>query len=877
MTTPHFAWQYKTALIWLTYLLLALLLTWPTVTQFSSHLPGNGGDDPAIAWNLWWLKYALLNEGQNPFHSDMLFYPLGINLTFYTLTLLNGLLALPVTLNLGVVASSNLHTWLSFIIGGYGTCLLIRYLFCRAGLPTGNQWLLPMVGGLFYAFASNQLFYVALGQYNIASNHWLPFAMLFVLRSHHRPGQPRQAFLAGLFLTLQAWAEMTYASFMVVWLFLYWLWQGRLLLHWPHLRAIFIMLSTFMIGLSPILAFMLPDMLTEGDFLVEGSGFAEAFSADLLGFIIPTMHHPFLGMMINHTTITNFTVGQQLYLGLVLLGLSFIAIVTIRQYRLLGFWLVATIIFAWLSLGPVITVNGQPTDIPGPFVIFQNLPFFKGNRYPSRYGVMLLLCLSILASFGLHHIGRHLNRPAYLMTVAFVSLLFLFEHLSVPLPQSDMRHPPAYSHLTTEPTDVTVLDIPFAWRNGFEIIGPLTNQFMFGQFYQTQHQKPLLQGNTSRNPKFKFQYFVQAPVINSLLALQTGHTLPTDRIHHDQQIATQVFDFFNINYIVIRPYSYSRFDGQQSQLVTHEAVIPYLETVLPLTKIVTESDITIYQVESTTSPKTNFRLDSHHPLARLYFGEGWGSLIPGQPIAAQRRASRLLLPLSPQPYRLTVKLRSLTETPQTIQLRLNDWLSPAQTVATTSTSHQFDIPAMAIQPGLNNLWLQFAQLTPVGNLSAQPIVTVISAGEEVGGFGSIFVNGQEVSPNGRGYNAAIIDPATGQLQTAHFDTHLEPTASADLARFINQAQPSDIIALAVADEASWNLGPEASQALQSLGVTTDLRGCFRCSQAIIRQSDGAILERLDPLQPVHLTTKFGLTEPYLAALIDWIQVETRDP
>src|SRR5690606_14109842 len=58
------------------YLLLALLLTWPTVSHLTSHLPGDGGDDPAIAWNLWWVKHALLVEGQSPFHTDYMFYPI---------------------------------------------------------------------------------------------------------------------------------------------------------------------------------------------------------------------------------------------------------------------------------------------------------------------------------------------------------------------------------------------------------------------------------------------------------------------------------------------------------------------------------------------------------------------------------------------------------------------------------------------------------------------------------------------------------------------------------------------------------------------------------------------------------------------------------
>lgn len=127
MKHPKQIWKLHLAVL-LAYLGLAILLTWPTAAHLSAHLPGDGGDDPAIAWNLWQLKYSLLNHPQNPLSSDFMFYPLGINLAFYTLTTLNALTALPLLLNFGVVTASNLHLWFSFTLGGYGVFLLVRYL-----------------------------------------------------------------------------------------------------------------------------------------------------------------------------------------------------------------------------------------------------------------------------------------------------------------------------------------------------------------------------------------------------------------------------------------------------------------------------------------------------------------------------------------------------------------------------------------------------------------------------------------------------------------------------------------------------------------------------------------------------------------------------
>ncbi len=984
--TQRHVWTISHLALLAGYLLLALLLTWPTVTRLATHLPGDGGDDPAIVWNLWWVKYALLNQGQNPFQTDFLFYPIAINLAFYTLTALNAVTVLPLTLNFGVVTASNLHLFFTFAVGGYGAFLLARYALTTADrrpptadLKSGHvpqkreasspplprsrpsarrkrrapllSWASAVIAGGFYTFASNKLFYVALGQYNIASTHWIPFTVLYLLRTRHDPSRLKHPLMAGLFLTLQAWTEMTYASFLLVFIALYWMWElgcgiwdsrygiwefRQYLIHsqypkpkapygkdtsftihnspftiLPHLRAIIILVLTFAIGLSPILVQMLPDLRAEGDFWVEGSGFAESFSADLLGFITPTMLHPWLGHFIRQTDIgapesaTGFDKGQHIYLGFVFLGLLLVSILTGYHRAELRFWLVAAVIFALLCLGPVITVNGHPTGLSGPFNLLQSLPFFKGNRYPSRYSVMLILSLSVIAAFALTQLGRRVNRqftihhsqrfatiqsrrpPVGNLLLPLITLLFFLEHLSIPLPQSDIRTPPSYQIIAATPGDFTVLDIPFAWRNGFRITGALTTQFMLGQFYQTVHQKKLLQGNTSRNPQFKFQYFTNAPLINSLLALETGKTLLPERWEADRAIAAEVLNFFNIKYIVVRPYQYDKFDGQKNVTVTEQTTIPYIEDVLPVEKIHDEVAIKIYRVKDTSIQESKLQsgllINTAHPLAPLYFGEGWGLLTSGRPITAQRQEVRLLLPLTGAAQQLTLRMRVAAgysaDRPQSLQLSLNGWQSSPQTISQEWQELTFDLPAGVVHPDLNDLWLHFAEVMPLPQSGVQtkvwpPEVTVLSAGEEVGDFGHIFVNGRDISPNQRGYNVAIIQPE-GVLHTASFDTHLDSSASVALARFLARfaSPPNPFIAVAAADEASANLTEEAVHALQAIGAKGDLRGCFRCSHAFIRPPSGATFEALDALRPVGVTTGLGLTEPGLAAEVEWIKLD----
>jgi hypothetical protein len=228
----------------------------------------------------------------------------------------------------------------------------------------------------------------------------------------------------------------------------------------------------------------------------------------------------------------------------------------------------------------------------------------------------------------------------------------------------------------------------------------------------------------------------------------------------------------------------------------------------------------------------------------------------------------------PVDQRLALRVRlpeTLAPEDQTLIVSLNGWASERQHLDPNQHEYSVLLPANAIQAGLNDVYLHFDHVTV---LPIRPVIDVgvTSAGEDVGGFGYIYVNGHNISPNQRGYNIAIID-TDGQVTTASFDTHLDPGATAALVEFLGKAPPDATIAVAAADEASNNLTEDAVQALQqTTGSTSDLRDCFRCSHAIIRHA-GQTLEALDALRPVGLATSLGLTEPGIAAQIEWIDVK----
>jgi len=263
------------------FALLALGLTWPLLPHILSHVPGDGIDDPALAWNLWWVKTSLIDmPAHNPFAGSSLFYPIGINLAFYTLTLLNGLLSIPLQSAVNLILTNNLLLLSSFVLSGFGAYLLARELFWQLGRKTdSNSTYAALLAGIIYAFASAKLFYAALGQFNIASSQWLPFVALYLLRGlRPRIMRPHEGFMLGLFLILQTWAELTYGTFAVLLIALATIAAALLALKnwegwrtwWQRTRSPILnaalAAAMFTIALLPYLANMLPDMQVNGDF-----------------------------------------------------------------------------------------------------------------------------------------------------------------------------------------------------------------------------------------------------------------------------------------------------------------------------------------------------------------------------------------------------------------------------------------------------------------------------------------------------------------------------------------------------------------------------------------------------------------------------------
>ncbi len=958
----------------LVYVGLSLLLTWPLILHFSSHVPGDGIDDPSLAWNLWWVKHSLVDQLQNPFACNWMFWPIGINLAFYTLTILNGLLSVPLQLVLGTISAYNLLLLSSFVLGGYGAFLLCLEALGsgqrakRTGdgargssrllaLPASSFALAAFLGGCLYAFASSKLFYASLGQGNIASSQWTPFAALYILRATRPAGRTRDAGLAALFLVLQAYAEQTYASFLLIFALLAILWglvravqagrrpqgatPGARLRLAPFVLRLVLLGVLSLLGITPFLANMLPDLRVEGDFFTAGGGFADLYSADLVGFALPTQLHPLLGGAIRqlaHDSATRpdgtqFPVnkGQQVYIGYSALLLSGAALVFAGRRtarRRAGapapasvdpaadprpgnpagpadapsfpgpwFWFVSTLLFFLLCLGPSLRVAGHDLGVPLPFALVAQLPFFKGNRYPSRYSVMLLLSLAPLVSLGsLGILGARswARRPGLRWAgYSFVVILLLFEHLSVPLPLFDLRVPALYARVAQTPGDFALLELPPGWRNGARVAGKQDIVIMQEQWYQTYHGKRVLGGNTSRNPEFKFQYFSEDPTLARLIGQTNAADLPQHTALRAALAESKVTDSERM-----RAVDWAAFLNLRFVMVHRDKVPPEteaaLQALLPVKLAGTDGSLALYELPADLPRLHAFDLAADQ--GSLALAEGWSPPAGGvgrstdpvreSPVYAERSESRLLLPLD----KSATSIRLFAWAPmadQTLSLVVDGRALPAQPLPQTAGWLAVRVPADPARPPLSDVRLRFARLAspaqvasgpwPAGRtgVSASASILVRSAGQETGDFGHIYVNGRDVAQDQRGYNLVALSGDGQVLDSVAFDTHLDAEAGARLAAWVRSLPAGALVAGAVRDEASMNLGDEAPAALQSLGVQDDLRGHFRWGQAFIGAvgaPPGSALEAIDGLRPAQVSLGLPLSAPSVAAGVVRVEV-----
>ncbi|MFN8472984.1 MAG: hypothetical protein U0822_12420 [Anaerolineae bacterium] len=477
------------------YAVLSILLSWPVIRDFTRAISSDGGNDARLnIWILWHTQQALLFR-QPLLGAPTLYWPLGTSLLTQSPGPLMGLFALPFW-PLGVEATYNATLMVGLTLTGFCMYLLARELGLRrwVALFAGVVYMtVPMaLGGLLQHMDKTFL-------------GLLPLTVWAMLRAF----DPRRSIWWGtataaiLALTILhgGWhfvqAVFAVAFFLVV----FWLtnptgdrrflWQRTLVLG----VSVLVLVGPFLVGIARASA--------DPALHVDNGLQSYEHHPDLAEFFLPSQYSILFGpAVLAFLERFGITPTVETAVSLVYTGLILAVIGVVRGGRRAIVWLLFTLFFFVLALGPVLKVLGQKEftlyklPIILPYAVVSDLPGMAFMRTPGRFMMMAFVGFAILAAFGLQWLVTRFPSWRRVLPAAAIALV-LIEVWPRPWPTEVMRPvPDFYKQIASDPAMYGVFDLPQKPRSDASAAGYSS----FYQMYQMTHHKGIATGFLSFTP-----------------------------------------------------------------------------------------------------------------------------------------------------------------------------------------------------------------------------------------------------------------------------------------------------------------------------------------------------------------------------------------
>jgi F5/8 type C domain len=474
----------RSPVVFLIYLGLTIVLTYPLIFNMGSVLPNDAGDPALNTWILWW------NSQTVPFSQAWwnapAFYPAPGVLTFSENLLGLSLISTPLSwMGFGPQAAYNVVFLLTFPLSAIGAYLLIHELTGRRDAS--------FIGGLLFAFAPYRIAH--LPQLQSLASFPMPFALLGLHRYLRDPHPKWLAVFAGGWL-LQGLCNGYYLLFFTVFVAIWILWFAS---PWSRLRPFIAISVAWLAAAVPMLPLLLHYRDVHAAFgFTRDFGTIRGYGADVAGLLFASHHlalwgsldvfrrgegELFPGLTIvllvlagvlfvrdpKPPVVGNWAMARRV-LGILALmtGLVSLSAVVMGPWRfepfgirvlsvtnpikpltvslalalilgltspgfrrtfaarsVLGFYALAAFVTWLLSLGPAPTLMGNEVMYRGPYTLLMFLPGFNALRVPARFWMMTTLCLAVVGGiiFGrlTSRYGRNRAILAVIVTVAIMA------------------------------------------------------------------------------------------------------------------------------------------------------------------------------------------------------------------------------------------------------------------------------------------------------------------------------------------------------------------------------------------------------------------------------------------------------------------------
>lgn len=469
------------------YTSLFILLTFPLITYFNTHVLSDSLDALQNIWNFWWFKQAVTSPDLNLWETNYLFHPYGNpygnSLYNHALMPLMGFFALVLSPVFELEQSYNFLMIASFGLSGLSLFWLAYYWF-KAYIPA-------LLAGFWFAFSSFH-FAHASSHIEMASLQWLTLYVLALTVFFNRPTVSK-AFMAAILLRIVLWNTPYHFLYCVLItgilgsFFAYKRWrEGSLSL---------ILKPVIVFGISVLLLTFgqISSMLQQNtiDPMVN-TRLAEDYSLELLGYLIPAETWRFNYVTQNFwDQIPGGPEEASTYLGWVVIILMITGLVgkTATRFPTKWHFFVLFLVFTILAMGSLpqwwgirhyvmLPVGNRFLTLPYDW-LESLLPFLKMSELPLRMVAVPNLVAPLLAGLGAK---RLLEKKRYVI-LSMLCVISIIETLPAHWKLIDISKP-NYVHVLATSPDGNVFDT--------------TKKAAYSMYYQTVHGKPIANGYLAR-------------------------------------------------------------------------------------------------------------------------------------------------------------------------------------------------------------------------------------------------------------------------------------------------------------------------------------------------------------------------------------------
>ncbi len=497
----------------LLYVALTFALAWPFSVTLASSVLWAGPDTELFLWTLAWDVHAFTAQPLSIFDANI-FHPLRHTLAYSENLIGSAIVAAPVLWATGnFVLAMNVVSLLSVVLCGAGTYMLAR----QVGVGKAGA----ILAGLIFAFSPPRFFRIS--QLHLNAVQWMPFALAFLHR-YVDQGCRRDLRFAAACFSLQALSSGHGAVFLAVAFagLIAWRLASGMPLALP--RRLRDLGATGAILLLPAVLVIVPYAIVQDEVGLKRP-YTDQWSSNPASFLASPAHVPSLvlsalgGARIRETADAFLFPGYLPFLLGVLLvlprGDQSAMLTPSNRARARGtawFYVALTVVSVLLAIGP-------------PFSLWRFvywMPGFNFIRAPSRFTILALLGLAVLAGMGFDRLRSRLTPPHARLAAGLVGAALVAEFAAVPLISVpyQLEIPSADRWLALQPGRFAIAEMPAPGIRGSLPTPRLQTLYML---HSTAHWQKTIHGQSGIEPKQHTELYAQLiafPDERSLQALE---------------------------------------------------------------------------------------------------------------------------------------------------------------------------------------------------------------------------------------------------------------------------------------------------------------------------------------------------------------------